>query len=47
MSVYKACIECGDKYHGNSWGIESVCFYCYFGEKDRQWKPEWDKEMSK
>jgi hypothetical protein len=22
-------------------GYELVCYYCYFGEKERQWKPEW------
>jgi len=26
-------------------GFELVCYPCFFGEQDRKWKPEWNKEM--
>jgi len=45
--MLKACLKCKDEYYGNSWGIESVCFYCYFGAKNVQWKPEWDLELER
>jgi hypothetical protein len=47
----RACHMCRDEYYGNSWGIELldenkkeivICFYCYYGQKERQYKPEWE-----
>jgi hypothetical protein len=44
----KECKVCKDKYTGNpeNWGWEIepniiICFYCYSGEQDRKWTPEW------
>ena len=48
MSDIRECKVCKDKYRGNpeNWGHEEekgiiVCFYCYSGEQDRKWTPEW------
>lgn len=48
----RECLICKDEYYGNSWGVELldkitkeevvICFYCYYGQKERQWKPEWE-----
>jgi hypothetical protein len=49
--MLRACVTCKDEYYGNSWGVELlnenkkeivICFYCYYGAKERQYKPEWD-----
>ena len=46
--MIRECKVCKDKYRGNpeNWGHEEekgiiVCFYCYSGEQDRKWTPEW------
>jgi hypothetical protein len=48
----RGCLICKDEYYGNSWGVELldkitkeevvICFYCYYEQKERQWKPEWE-----
>ena len=46
--MINTCKVCKDKYTGtiSNWGYEVepgiiVCFYCYSGEQDRKWTPEW------
>jgi len=51
MNELRACHICKDEYYGNSWGVELldkvmkeeivICFYCYYGQKERQFKEEW------
>lgn len=44
----RECYECKDKYVGyiGNWGVEvegkAICLYCYYGEQDRKWTPEWE-----
>jgi len=57
MSALRACVTCKDEYYGDSWGVNAkgeelptlgqdlVCFYCYYGMKDSQFKEEW-REMA-
>jgi hypothetical protein len=49
----RECYRCKDKYVGyiGNWGVEvqacedgeveAICLYCYFGQEERKWTPEW------